>query len=196
MTAQVIRPSAPSSCTAYVRAPANPETKKGRHEAGPLESGWWRRGGSNSRPRHCERRALPAELRPHDQSDDTTALVDPKPAAPPAGGRAAVALWQTQHPGCDARLRHEAPMTQTGPPGFPDGPAGSGKDHGRRDAPSPIMPRISLMPAASAASRHSSRAAACGWSAGRRWARRGPRRPPGRSRGRYAPRLPGLPPDP
>lgn len=26
---------------------------------------WWRRGGSNSRPRHCERRALPAELRPH-----------------------------------------------------------------------------------------------------------------------------------
>src|SRR3990172_4080199 len=27
---------------------------------------WWRRGGSNSRPRHCERRALPAELRPHE----------------------------------------------------------------------------------------------------------------------------------
>lgn len=88
------------------------------------------------------------------------------------------------------------PMTQTGPPGFPDGPAGSGKDHGRSHAPSPIMPRISLMPAASAASRRSSRAAACGWSAGRRWARRGPRRPPGRSRGRYAPRLPGLPPGP
>src|SRR5215472_5727499 len=25
---------------------------------------WWRRGGSNSRPSHCERDALPAELRP------------------------------------------------------------------------------------------------------------------------------------
>ena len=29
------------------------------------EGGWWRRGGSNSRPSHCERDALPAELRPH-----------------------------------------------------------------------------------------------------------------------------------
>src|SRR5690606_20842791 len=29
------------------------------------ESEWWRRGGSNSRPSHCERDALPAELRPH-----------------------------------------------------------------------------------------------------------------------------------
>ena len=27
---------------------------------------WWRRGGSNSRPSHCERDALPAELRPHE----------------------------------------------------------------------------------------------------------------------------------
>ncbi len=25
---------------------------------------WWSRGGSNSRPSHCERDALPAELRP------------------------------------------------------------------------------------------------------------------------------------
>ena len=25
---------------------------------------WWSQGGSNSRPRHCERRALPAELWP------------------------------------------------------------------------------------------------------------------------------------
>src|SRR5450759_539322 len=28
-------------------------------------SKWWRRGGSNSRPSHCERDTLPAELRPH-----------------------------------------------------------------------------------------------------------------------------------
>ena len=27
---------------------------------------WWSRGGSNSRPSHCERDALPSELRPHD----------------------------------------------------------------------------------------------------------------------------------
>ena len=27
--------------------------------------GWWRGGGSNSRPSHCERDALPAELPPH-----------------------------------------------------------------------------------------------------------------------------------
>src|SRR5438067_3861836 len=26
---------------------------------------WWRRRGSNPRPSHCERDALPAELRPH-----------------------------------------------------------------------------------------------------------------------------------
>lgn len=175
---------------------ANPETKKGRHEAGPLEWGWWRRGGSNSRPRHCERRALPAELRPHDRVDDTTASVDPKPAAPSAGGRAAVALWQTQHSGCNTRLRH-APHDANRATRFPGWPCrGSRKDHGRSHAPSPIMPRISLMPAASAASRRSSHAAACGWSAGRRWVRRQPHRPPGRSRGRYAPRLPGLPPDP
>ena len=31
-----------------------------------LEDKWWRRGGSNSRPSHCERDALPAELRPHE----------------------------------------------------------------------------------------------------------------------------------
>ena len=30
---------------------------------------WWRRGGSNSRPSHCERDALPAELRPHEGVD-------------------------------------------------------------------------------------------------------------------------------
>src|SRR3984893_3552305 len=30
-----------------------------------LERSWWRRRGSNPRPPHCERGALPAELRPH-----------------------------------------------------------------------------------------------------------------------------------
>ena len=32
---------------------------------------WWRRGGSNSRPSHCERDALPAELRPHHYLSET-----------------------------------------------------------------------------------------------------------------------------
>ncbi len=37
--------------------------KKGQPRTVALEY-WWRRGGSNSRPSHCERDALPAELRP------------------------------------------------------------------------------------------------------------------------------------
>src|SRR5438045_4339112 len=34
-------------------------------EAGAACEGWWSQAGSNRRPRHCERRALPAELWPH-----------------------------------------------------------------------------------------------------------------------------------
>ena len=42
----------------------NEEAKqKGHPISGPFVF-WWRRGGSNSRPSHCERDALPAELRP------------------------------------------------------------------------------------------------------------------------------------
>src|SRR5438045_8698388 len=33
-------------------------------EAGSACEGWWSQAGSNRRPRHCERRALPAELWP------------------------------------------------------------------------------------------------------------------------------------
>jgi hypothetical protein len=33
--------------------------------ANASELAWWRGGGSNSRPSHCERDALPAELPPH-----------------------------------------------------------------------------------------------------------------------------------
>ena len=89
-----------------------------------------------------------------------------------------------------------APLMQTGPPGFPDGPCWVREGSASQRRPFPAHAQDSLRPAANAASRRSSRAAACGWSAGRRWVRRQPRRPPGRSRGRYAPRLPGLPPDP
>src|SRR5215471_15987541 len=35
-----------------------------RAEAGEAREGWWSQAGSNRRPRHCERRALPAELWP------------------------------------------------------------------------------------------------------------------------------------
>lgn len=120
----------------------------------------------------------------------------PNRQPPPAGGRTAVALRQTQHPGCNAHPGHEAPMTQTGPPGFPDGPCWVREGSASQQRPFPAHAQDSLRPAASAASRRSSRAAACGWSAGRRWVRRQPRRLPGRSRGRCAPRLPGLPPGP
>src|SRR5215471_3881386 len=49
------------------RQPVNAESarkRKGRRKRGGLREEWWRRGGSNSRPSHCERDALPAELRP------------------------------------------------------------------------------------------------------------------------------------
>ena len=43
--------------------------------------GWWRRGGSNPQPRHCERRALPIELRPlRNMPDSFPAL--PRQAGP------------------------------------------------------------------------------------------------------------------
>ena len=35
------------------------------------ERWWWRGGGSNSRPSHCERDALPAELPPHGNTDSS-----------------------------------------------------------------------------------------------------------------------------
>ena len=38
---------------------------------------WWSRGGSNSRPSHCERDALPAELRPQMMSKKTLAILAP-----------------------------------------------------------------------------------------------------------------------
>lgn len=40
----------------------------------PTPCDWWRRGGSNSRPSHCERDALPAELRPHVAPHDNTEM--------------------------------------------------------------------------------------------------------------------------
>src|SRR5690242_24223 len=36
------------------------------HSLGSMKS-WWSGGGSNSRPSHCERDALPAELPPHEE---------------------------------------------------------------------------------------------------------------------------------
>src|SRR5438067_12829868 len=40
-----------------------------------LRGDWWRRGGSNSRPPHCERGALPAELLPHQPIIITQSIV-------------------------------------------------------------------------------------------------------------------------
>src|SRR5262249_36020487 len=61
-------------CPATVQRCPNARGQSGRfagrskNERPPVAAAvsfWWRRGGSNSRPSHCERDALPAELRPH-----------------------------------------------------------------------------------------------------------------------------------
>jgi hypothetical protein len=46
--------------------PFDERKRKTRQRISGLGIEWWRRGGSNSRPSHCERDALPAELRPHE----------------------------------------------------------------------------------------------------------------------------------
>jgi hypothetical protein len=43
-----------------------------RSEGGDASEGWWSQAGSNRRPRHCERRALPAELWPLRNRVDTS----------------------------------------------------------------------------------------------------------------------------
>ncbi len=48
------------------------------HRRPPLGNHWWSQAGSNRRPRHCERRALPAELWPRPRS----AIVQ-RPETPP-----------------------------------------------------------------------------------------------------------------
>src|SRR4051794_21013949 len=50
--------------TLTMRRTVRPEKKKALSNKA-LETLWWRGGGSNSRPSHCERDALPAELPPH-----------------------------------------------------------------------------------------------------------------------------------
>ena len=42
-----------------------PANAKNRRDGGSNSSRWWSRWGSNPRPQHCERCALPTELRPH-----------------------------------------------------------------------------------------------------------------------------------
>src|SRR5690348_16310804 len=55
-----------------------------RAEAGEACEGWWSQAGSNRRPRHCERRALPAELwplprRPREEAADSGRHLSPRP---------------------------------------------------------------------------------------------------------------------
>ena len=40
-----------------------------------LVESWWSQAGSNRRPRHCERRALPAELWPHAPAEKKQATI-------------------------------------------------------------------------------------------------------------------------
>ena len=48
-----------------------PSAKKGPASLQALRISWWSGGGSNSRPSHCERDALPAELPPHEAAKYT-----------------------------------------------------------------------------------------------------------------------------
>src|SRR5438874_13443829 len=57
------KPSMTATTCSAARDEDAGDRRKGRRYAAGLED-WWRRRGSNPRPRHCERRALPAELRP------------------------------------------------------------------------------------------------------------------------------------
>ncbi len=79
---------------------------------------WWSQGGSNSRPRHCERRALPAELWPHGCGCCFTRR------APGRWGRRAV------HRAAAPRGRHSilmrSPKPRAAPAAFPAGCAATG----------------------------------------------------------------------
>src|ERR1700692_4292296 len=58
------RVSSPSSPFGLCRARFVLRTKRGCATRSPKGEAWWSQAGSNRRPRHCERRALPAELWP------------------------------------------------------------------------------------------------------------------------------------
>src|SRR4029077_7905402 len=55
----------PSSPVGLRRARFVLRASRGCATRSPKGEAWWSQAGSNRRPRHCERRALPAELCPH-----------------------------------------------------------------------------------------------------------------------------------
>ena len=65
-----IGPEGPNDCTRprWRRRPTGGRLRENGCRRCFADGGWWSRGGSNSRPPHCERGALPAELRPRNQS--------------------------------------------------------------------------------------------------------------------------------
>ena len=88
------------------------------------EGGWWSRGGSNSRPPHCERGALPAELRPQTATDAAVRGVGCGHLGPPPGPvnkpcRRHAGLFAPQagrvhvrHPRCDRRQAHARALSR------------------------------------------------------------------------------------
>ena len=65
--------TSPSSPFGLRRGEPSLTSLRGTYRACPAvareaSEGWWSQAGSNRRPRHCERRALPAELWPHSAS--------------------------------------------------------------------------------------------------------------------------------
>src|SRR5258706_1294899 len=72
-----------------------------------LESFWWSGGGSNSRPSHCERDALPAELPPQRSNDSSTGFF--RFARPPRSATNSLRRRAREHPvddRTDVRVAH------------------------------------------------------------------------------------------
>jgi hypothetical protein len=65
-----------------------------------LEEGWWTAGGSNPRPLHCERSALPAELAARTLKDNMRFLI---PANGPGGGWPRCILLGILHGTCQGK---------------------------------------------------------------------------------------------
>ena len=125
--------------------PANPETKKGRHEAGPLEWG----GGGDEEDRTPDLGIANAALSQLSYVPTNVWMIPPLRSIPNRRARS----QQDERPWrCGKRntpaampvLAMRPPLRKQGHPVSRMALAGSGKVRRHSDAPSPLMPRIAL----------------------------------------------------
>src|SRR5690348_10479613 len=76
---------------------------------------WWSRQGSNLRPSHCERDALPTELRPHNDSEtiDASLVSASKKTGRRAGRGASLRYRQQRGTATLAERGHSCPQQRT-----------------------------------------------------------------------------------